>query len=219
LLAAGLLLALWPPPGVDRRLRWLAFFALWPPILIAASPLPAEARFLGFVMPSLMTAATLGGLAWSTRWKTRAAAPLWAASAAAVLALQILPVLRDGEAAFASRAAYRYPNTPGENAFVARLLAAVPAGEPAVVVLDDTHRIDPTIRLALRLRSPGIAPEDIAVRVQRAAGAAAPLTVPPGPAVLVAPASRVEAESAERLGPIEPGEVDYVVVRRSPPKH
>jgi hypothetical protein len=222
-LIGGVLLALGPPRGVDSRLRWLALFAIWPPLVIAASPLPAEARFLGFVAPALITAGTLGFLSWSSRLPAPLAAPAAIALAAAVLAAQVLPVLREGGGVYAARASYRYPNTPGEDAFIRRLLAAAPPDAPALVVTDDRHRLEPTIRLALRLRSPGISPRHVIVRRETVEEALARAAELPAPWVLVAPAGEADPEaiaraagrealSLGRLGQIEEGEPEYVML-------
>jgi hypothetical protein len=90
-------------------------------------------------------------------------------------------------------------------------------------VTDDRHRLEPTIRLALRLRSPGISPRHVIVRRETVEEALARAAELPAPWVLVAPAGEADPEaiaraagrealSLGRLGQIEEGEPEYVML-------
>jgi hypothetical protein len=65
LVLAGLALALVLPGSAARRT--LAAFAAWPVLLMSTNRYPAEARFLGCLVPALFAAAAAGLVAFATR--------------------------------------------------------------------------------------------------------------------------------------------------------
>jgi hypothetical protein len=63
----------------------------------------------------------------------------------------------------ATRAAYRFPNTPEEAAFVEAMRQALPEAGRIAIALPEAPRIAPALRLALRLDRRAFLPDDVLV--------------------------------------------------------
>jgi hypothetical protein len=79
----------------------------------------------------------------------------------AALALPLPSAQRRFDKTLAARVRFGYPNSTEEDRLVSRLLARIPRGTPCVVALPPGVKLGPTIRLALRLRDPGLAPDEV----------------------------------------------------------
>jgi hypothetical protein len=168
LLLAGLALALVLGGSPGRRL--LAAFALWPVLLMSLNRYPAEARFLGVLVPTLFAASAAGLVAGARRLPRP-----WRTATIVLVALGLGASLASREQVWRAererRAEYRYRyDAPDEDA-AARAIAQAPREGRVALVLPADPPVWPTVRLALRLERPQVAPHDVVVEARGGKGA------------------------------------------------
>jgi hypothetical protein len=219
-LTAGLVLALAVPGEGAPARRAMACFVLWPVGLMAMSPFPVEARFLGCLLPSVCALSVASLLVVLGRLRPGVRAAAVAVTCAAVL----VPAVA-GRTAFSRelklRAPYRYGYAPEDAAFALALEGALHGQSPIFVNTAGMPAVGPTLRLGLRLAHPALAPGDVEVEslsIPRLAGDVR--DAGPGPAqVAVEESLSAELEASpglvvvgRRAGPLVPGGAGRVVV-------
>jgi len=213
LVAVGLAAALAPAPGRDRTAPAMAWFAVWPTLLMSLNTWRVESRYLGVLVPSLFAVSAAGLVFLFARVR-----PSLRPAVAVLLSAGVLVFAARGRAAFetemAARAAYRFPNTPEEAAFVEAMRGALPEADRLAVALPEEPRIAPALRLALRLDRRSLPPGDVLVAHENPAKLLSRLRERgPGRAAIAVEASflRLVRESAglavvkETPGPALPG--------------
>ncbi len=160
LVLAGLVLALVLPGSAARRT--LAAFATWPVLLMSLSRFPAEARFLGCLVPALFASSSSGLVAFAARLP-RPVGRVALVAVIAALALALVPREADWQRGLDARATYRYPyDGEGEKA-AARDIAESPRRGPIALVVPADPPVWPTVRLGIRLSLSDVAPRDVVV--------------------------------------------------------
>jgi hypothetical protein len=140
----------------------MAWFAVWPVLLMSLNTWRVEARYLGVLAPSLFAVSVSGLLFLFGRVR-----PSVRPAVAILLSAGVIAFAAKGRAAFgaemATRAAYRFPNAPEEAAFVEAMRGALPEAHRLAVALPEEPRIAPALRLALRLDRRALPPGDVLV--------------------------------------------------------
>ena len=218
--AAGLLLAMAVPGEGASTRRAMACFVLWPVGLMAMSPFPVEARFLGCLVPSLCAVSVASMLSVLGRMRPG----VRAAAAAATCAAMLVPAV-SGRAAFskdlALRTGYRYGYPPEDAAFAVALEGMLRGQGPIFVNSSGMPPIGPTLRLGLRLSHRELAPTDVEVESlsiprlaghMRDAGPRSALVAVEESLAAELEASPGLAVAGRRDGPAVPGGAGRVVV-------
>ncbi len=131
LVSVGLAAALARARGRDRTVPAMAWFAVWPVLLMSLNTWRVEARYLGVLVPCLLAVSAAGLVFLFARARPSVRPAL------ALVAFRRPDRLRGtGSAArstaeMASRAAYRFPNSTEEAAFVEAMRGALPGAGPA----------------------------------------------------------------------------------------
>lgn len=162
LVAIGLAAVLAPARDRDRTAAPMAWFAVWPALLMSLNTWRVEARYLGVLVPSLFAASAAGLLLLFARIRPSARPAVTLLAAAGVIAFAAR-----GRAAFdaemAARAAYRFSNSPEEAAFIDAMSRALPEAGRIAVALPEEPRIAPALRLGLRLDRRNLLPDEVLV--------------------------------------------------------